>query len=298
MKKRLAIVLISALILPLLISCNVGAFQKESNITRNDLQSGHVCVVTDTQHPILLKPEITVIQNILKPYSISIEHIDLAGVEYADVQDIVDITAYTGLIVCLPYDFSIDVFLSDAMEQGISVLQFGGDYYSNDISVSINNEHVGYLMGKSMGETFVDKGNISPKIGFYSSEQKWKQTERGFIEGLSETIPEAMIISRRIVSTNGETVYVSGEENDALLNGVCAFFCSTSSKHIAYSDNIIQAKASVGAQDVKTENLLISLVIEDNGISTEALTQFAQILQGNRTTRTDFVYNAVFEFAF
>ncbi len=60
-------------------------------------------------------------------------------------------------------------------------------------------------------------------------------------------------------------------------------------------DNIIQAKVSIKASPSLGNNVAISLIIEDNHISDNALTQYAQLLYGNITTHNEFIYDAGFE---
>ena len=293
MKRPFLLLLMSVLFVLSLAGCN-SRLSSQEQINETDTEKS-IYFVYDSENPILMQPDINTVLNIFNSNHVEVDMIDLDGKEYSSLQNLLDTTSHTGMVLCLPYDLEADYILHQIHGADFIIIQFGGDYYPNDISVSIDYKYVGYLVGKKIGEIFIERNKVSPRLGFYSTEREWKIIEQGFIEGLSEIVPEAYIVSRRIVTMDGETVMVSGSDDVSKLDGVCTFFCESGSKNIEYMDNIIQAKVGIEAGQTLAGNVIMSLIIEDNHITDEALTQFAQLLQGNKTTRNKFSYDAVFE---
>jgi hypothetical protein len=293
MKKAIYVLLITIAFFIFLVACRSTLSRGEQNDETN--LGKRVYFVYDSESPILMQPDINTVYNVFRNYYMEVDVVDLAGQPYDILENLLDPVSHTGMIVCLPYDIDADRILRNTYSADFNIIQFGGDYFPNDISVSIDYKYVGYLVGKRIGELFIEQGNASPRLGFYSVEREWEKIERGLIEGLSEIVPDAYIISRRIVAMSGETVMASGNDDASLLDGVCTFFCDSGSKNIECMDNIIQAKVSIKASPSLGNNVAISLIIEDNHISYNALTQYAQLLYGNITTHNEFIYDAVFE---
>jgi hypothetical protein len=276
--------------------CASTSFQQSESNEESALNNKKVALVFDSAIPVIMQPDINTIVNILENHKIHVVLIDMANNDYQDIKTFVDTSQPSGLVMCLPYSYEVERYLNGIHTTDFYIMQFGGDYYSNNISVSINSTYVGYIIGKKMGELFLEKGIASPKIGFYSIEWEWKIIEQGFIEGLRERTPEAYITGRKIYLMDGKTIIGSGEDDFEELDGVGVFYCDTESQLLSYAEDIFQARVGTGEPYRRTENLAISLRIEDNGVSLEALNQFAEMLDGNQTTRSDFQYDAIFEF--
>lgn len=243
-----------------------------------------------------MQPDLETIRSIISTYSISVEIVDLVDTDYSKISELIDLSKTSGIVVSLPYNYEIDSYLKNINNSDVTVIEFGGDYYQNDISVSINYTYVGYLIGKKMGDIFIKKGISSPKIGLYSLEYEWKMIEQGLIEGLREIVPEAYISGRHIVLMDGKITLVSGEDDFTKFDGICVFFSDTNFQMLSYSKNKVLARSSINGNYPKTDDLMVSLIIEDAKTNLEALTQFAEMINGNQTTKKDFRYKEVFEF--
>lgn len=297
MFKRLCFLGIYILSIAAIYGCNSAASPELSQGVVDSTGGGKsVYYLYDSQNPILMQPKVDSLIQIMSENEIEFEIIDMADSDYNAAARKIDVTTIAGLIVSLPYNFNIDKYLDDIHSTKFTILQFGGNYYSNDISISINSKYTGYLIGKKMGEVFLEKKKTDPAVGFYSIENDWKMFEKGFIEGMGEVLPDAYISLRQIVSARGEILLSGGEQDFAKIDGCVAFFCDNYSKKIFQNNYGIKARAGEETGNLDMGDIGISLSIMKEEKLKEVLNQFIEMMQGNQTNESEFKYNAVFDF--
>jgi len=278
------------------VGCSKRANEKPSHDQSNNIIEDKICIIFDTNKPILMQPDIKWVRQLLASQGLNSDSIDLADEEYSIILKDSNLTQYEGLIIFLPYDFETEKYLIKMENLNIKIIQFGGDYYPNDISVSLNHINIGYQIGKKTGEIFQKKGNTSPKLGLYAKEIDWKEFERGFIEGISDVVPDTYIVCRKIVSMDNKTTIQTGEEDISELDGIIVYFWDEQAKAISYNDNIVQINVGDSSVDLNADNLIISMTIHDDETSKDAIGQFIEMIKGTQYTKRTFTYSSIFDF--
>jgi DNA-binding LacI/PurR family transcriptional regulator len=279
-----------------LIGCAGNTAQKPS---RNvSVRTNKIAIVYDSKNVLLMAPKAAWFEQQLKAQGILCTLLDIDGRAsgYEDALKNLVQSDIGGLIISIPYDSAAETIFADALKKGIKILQVGGNFFPSDISISVDYNQIGYMLGRELGGR-LNKLKVVPKVLFLSLESGWKEIETEFIEGLREMAPDACIVGRQIISTDSSIAFCDGETDLSHVNGVAAFFCDTDSSAISYNTSAIQVRAISQNNYKNSDNLKAVLLTTDDGTSQAALQQLIDLLGGKQTNTSNSYYKPVFVYS-
>ena len=295
MKRFSSLLLLIVLLSCGFVGCAGSAAQKPNkNVS---VRTNRIAIVYDSRNALLMVPKAAWFEQQLNTMGIPCVTLDIDGRagDYANKLKNLVQSDIGGLIVSIPYDDAAETIFADAQKRGIKILQAGGSYYPSDISVSVDYNQIGYMLGRELGIRLKKLKEI-PKVLFLSLDSEWKETETGFIEGLREMAPDGCIVGRQVISADSTLAFCDGETDLSHVNGVAAFFCNTDSSAISYNTGAIQVRAIAQKSYKYSDSLKAVLVTADDGTSQAALQQLVDLLNGKQTNTSDLYYKPAFAF--